>query len=316
MSYASLDVGSNSIRLLVGNVIGGRVVPFVYERVTTRLASGLSSGTGALGDEQMHRTLSALAGFRSIVDAQGVRSIKAAGTSALRSASNSREFLGRALAETGFEISVITGEEEARLTALGVLSSLEGRLDPAVILDIGGGSTELVLVNQGKIELARTEPLGAVSLIERHIRSDPPAMTEIVSLEAECASASSRFREAFAPLIKARKVPMIGTAGTMTTLASMDMALDRYERDMVNGHSIELGRLRALHDKISLMKLSDRRTLRGLEPDRADLIIAGLTLTINIMDYLDFNSLRISDAGLLEGLLIDLVREVGNKHHK
>lgn len=314
MLYASLDVGSNSVRLMAGDVVGGRVVPLLYKRVTTRLASGLSE-TGALGDEQMRRTLSALAEFRRIIYAQGVRHVYAAGTSALRDASNSREFLDLVRTETGFDIAVITGEEEARLTALGVSAGLEG-LKTALIVDIGGGSTELVLINQGSIELARTEPVGAVRLIERHIRSDPPAKAELARLEAECAEVSGRFREAFGHMIGNRNVSMVGASGAMTTLAMMDMGLERYEHDRVHGHMIDLARLRSLHDRIAFMTLSDRRALRGLEPDRADLIIAGLTLTISIMDYLGFSSLKISDAGLLEGLLIDLCRGVENKHNK
>ncbi len=299
MPYAVLDLGSNSVRLLIGEVIRGRIAPKLYERAVTRISAGMAS-TGMLGEGPMHRTLEVLRGFRRIIEAEGATLSDAAGTSALREAGNSAEFLERARAETGIAIRVISGEEEARLTALGVVSSLEP-MPSAMIADIGGGSTEMALMRGRELIASISEPVGAVGLIERHIKSDPPARAELDSLRAECEAAATRFRAALgAPEPGMR---LVGTAGTMSTIAAMDLGLGRYERDRVHGHTVALGRIREMFGRTTAMPLRERLLIKGLEPGRTDLIMAGLTLTICLMETFGFKDLLISDSGLLEGLL-------------
>ena len=302
MSYAVLDLGSNSVRLLIGNVIDGRCAPKLYERAVTRISVGLSA-TGLLGEGPMRRTLEVLRGFRRITEAEGATVSDAVGTSALREAGNSAAFLERVRAETGFEVRVISGEEEASLTALGVVASL-GPMPSAMIVDIGGGSTEMAIVRGHQLVASISEPVGAVGLIERHIKSDPPARAELESLRAECDAAALRFRGALgAPEPGMR---LVGAAGTMSTIAAMDLGLVRYERDRVHGHVVTIGRLREIYRLITAIPLHERLLIKGLEPDRTDLIMAGLTLTICLMETFGYRDLMISDAGLLEGLLTNM----------
>ena len=311
MPYAALDVGSNSVRLLVGDVAGGRPSPRLYERVATRLSAGLDA-TGALGEAPMQRTIEALRGFRRIVEAEGASVINAAGTSALREASDANAFLDRVKAETGFDVRVISGLEEARLTALGVVAALDPMPAAALILDIGGGSAEMALLKGSDLIASVTEPVGAVRLIERHIKSDPPARAELDALRAECDAAARRFRDALWPESVPLGPRLIGTAGTMTTIAAMDLGLERYERRRIHGHTASVGRLREIWGRITAVPLRERQLIKGLEPDRSDLIMAGLTLTICLMETFGLEDLLISDSGLLEGLLIEIPRGVGN----
>lgn len=292
-------MGSNSIRLLIGTVRDGRITPVLYERRATRLASGLSS-TGRLGDEAMSHTLDAVEAFKRICQTHKVGSIDAAATSALRQASNSAEFLSLVKARTGVDVTVISGEAEAGLTALGVVMALDIN-GPALIVDIGGGSTEVVHWHEGRIARALSEPVGAVGLIERNIKSDPPAMAELAALRAECVRAAMKFRG----LISEKpSSALIGTAGTMTTIAAIDLGLDVCEHGRVHGHEVAIDRLRAIEARLAGMSLYGRAQIKGLEPQRADLIMAGITLTIAIMEVFSYKRLVVSDAGLLEGLLI------------
>jgi exopolyphosphatase/guanosine-5'-triphosphate,3'-diphosphate pyrophosphatase len=307
MPLASVDVGSNSIRLLVGEVARGRVIRGTHDRAVTRLAGGLS-GTGLLREAGMAETLRALGRFAELIKAGGARRARAVGTSALREAANAGEFLRQVLLETGLAVEVISGQREGELSARGVLSSI-GDMPSSLVMDMGGGSTELMACAGRKVLKRMTAPVGVVKLFERHLVSDPPSGGELRSLDGDIERVVSGLKEKAWAFVKAGTV-LIGTAGTATTLASMDLGLGRYEPERVHMHEIPLGRLHELAGMLGSLPLKERMRLRGLEPSRADLIIPGIRLTIKLMEGLGFRSILISDHGLLEGVLLELAEEV------
>ncbi len=303
MPLASIDIGSNSIRLFIGDVKDGRILHIRYERAVTRLASGLTEG-GLLRKPNTEKTLSVLKGFLEITKAYKVSAIKAVGTSALREAQNAGDFLKRVSAETGLEVEVITGRREAGLTALGVMASLEKKVPPFIV-DIGGGSTEWILSDGKKVLSCGSQPVGVVKLHERHIRSDPPSPPEIASMNKELKDAATAVAKEAGGLIH-EDTTFIGTAGTATTVAAIDLGLEEYAWQKVHMHEIGIGRLIELRDMLTALPLRERLKTKGLEPGRADLIIPGIHFIISLMQTLGRDRLTVSDHGLLEGALIEL----------
>jgi len=305
MVLASIDVGSNSVRLLIGEVRGRVIKVLFMDRVVTRLAGGLSVSS-MLGDREMQMTLEVLEGFRRRAWVLGARAIKAVATSAIREARNSEEFLKDVFLKTGLEIEVISGDIEAELTVLGVLSGLN--VSSALIVDIGGGSTEWAYSKDGRILSKGSIPTGVVKLYERHIHSEPPSRADIMSLDLEIDEAASLIKNTAGVLEP--DTEFIATAGTASTLASLDLSIERYDRDLIHNHRIYIDRLKEISQKLISLNIKERATLRGLEPSRADLIIPGINFTIKIMEKFSFEKVTISETGLLEGALLNLAKEV------
>jgi len=303
MVFGVVDVGSNTLRLLVAEVSPGGLRPLRYERVITRLARGAGE-SGRISPEAAEKSMEALKKFAGIIRGHGVEKTWCVGTSALREAGNSSEFLEKARLETGLEIEVVSGEREAGLTARGVLSSIE-RPPAFLIIDIGGGSTEYIFsAGSGGLEHL-TVPVGVVKMAEAHMRSDPPSEGELMAIRAEADRVSDMLREK-APQGERGGARLIGTAGTANTLAAIDLGLGRFDRLRVHGHVMTLERLNELASRLSALPLSERARVRGLEPERADLIIPGIILTISHMEALGFGEILISSAGLLEGMALEL----------
>lgn len=307
MLLSSIDVGSNTIRLLIGRVENRKITRLRTGMVITRLAAGIGE-TGLLNADNMEKSISVLKAFSDIISAYGISHIRAVGTSALREAGNSEEFMRRVLSETGINIEVISGEEEAELTAKGVLFDLEKR-DESFIVDIGGGSTEWIFCRNSSPAEMGTIPTGVVKLFDNHIKSDPPSKDDILSLKKESDTVLSGLKTQMGHLINSSTV-FIGTAGTITTLASIDIGLESYGNEKVHRHNISLEKLYDISERLISIPLSERKKMIGLEPERADLIIPGLLFTINIMELFGFDNILVSDDGLLEGSLIKLSERV------
>jgi exopolyphosphatase/guanosine-5'-triphosphate,3'-diphosphate pyrophosphatase len=291
--------------MLIGGVSEGRVLHRRYEREVTRLAGGIMK-TGRLDEKAVEKTVKILKGYSEIIRNASVTDVLCVGTSALREAENSMEFLLQARHETGLDVKVITGDEEARLTALGVLSSLE-LVGDVFLADIGGGSTEIILIREGRIAESFSAPIGVVKLLESHIKTDPPSGDELRRLDMDSEKAANEMRERVERI--SGDTSFVATAGTATTLASIDLGLSSYDRNRVHGHKISIERLYEMSNMLTSLKLEERRRLRGLESSRADLIITGIKLTIKIMEILGVHSVLISDDGLLEGALLKLSQE-------
>ena len=293
---AAIDAGSNAVRMLVAEVSGaggGRFHRLRYERRTTRLAEDIER-TGNLSPESMERTVFALRDYRRILASYPVSGLRAVGTSAIREAANGGLFIGRVLEETGIRLEAISHEEESRLSAMGVTGFLD--ISRSFILDIGGGSTEWMIAEGRKLLRSGSIPVGVVKLLELHGED---------GLRGRIEATARKLKEAVGPL-PAGAVFVI-TGGAASTAASIDLGLARYEHEKVHGHEMDIPRLREIYRRLEPMTPDERKTVPGLEPDRADLIVPGLGLIINIMGEFGLQRLVASDTGLPEGLVLEIL---------
>jgi len=306
MKLAAIDIGSNTIRLLVASVDGGRIRPIRHEREATRLASGLHE-KGLIDRSRLSATIKALSRFDSIVRAEGARRLIVAATSVFRESLNSQASVSAIEKATGLSVDVLSGEDEAEIMARGVLSGFDG-IGKGILFDIGGGSTEFIATNGDNILYTRSYPVGVVRMLEEAVHDDPPSESDIRRIDDYASRAVNNASEMFLEYAGPESV-LIGTAGTATTLASLDLGLETYDWQRVHGHVLSLLRLRDLEAVIGSVSLDNRKKIKGMEQERADLIIAGTRLTIRIMEALGFEQMTVSDFGLLEGLVIKLFME-------
>jgi exopolyphosphatase/guanosine-5'-triphosphate,3'-diphosphate pyrophosphatase len=302
---AAIDLGSNTIRLLVADADAGTGLrPVHAEQVVARLGQGLAR-TGRLDADAIERALAAVARYRELARAHGAARILVVATAAVRQAENPEALLGRLAAGGAAEVRVATGDEEARLTLLGVLSGLPAAAGRTAVLDIGGGSTELVVAEGARPAAVVSVPVGVVALAERFLRADPIDRTEYVACAAYVAGRlAADAWPAVRPLAPRR---LVGTAGTITTLAALDLALPAYDPARVQGHRLTRPRIEALLARLGALPVAERARLPALEPGRADLIVPGIALTLGVLDGLGLAELTVSDAGLREGILLDAV---------
>jgi len=301
---ASVDVGSNSVRLLAATVSDGAIGKVALNlRATTRLSQGLRPG-GRLMREAADRTVRVLKDYAERLKAAGVAGVSVVGTEALRVAADREAFVARVLDETGLMVEVISGEEEARRTLLGIRAGVGGLvgLAPKLLVDIGGGSTELTYTADWRSFKAISLPIGAVSLYERFLLDDPPKSSDVRDLEAASFGALRTLNEL---VPKGESPVMVGTAGTITTLAAVDLAMDVYDPAKVTGHKIGRETVGRLLARFCGLPKESRRLLAGLEPGREDIILSGTALLGVIMDVAKSDWLVVSDYGLREGNLID-----------
>jgi exopolyphosphatase/guanosine-5'-triphosphate,3'-diphosphate pyrophosphatase len=307
--YASIDVGSNTLRLLIGSFKNGRLIDICYKRAITRLGTGVNQ-TGKLQDINIAASLEVLKEFSSLISTHRVKHVKAVATSALREASNSDIFIERASAQTGILIEVISGEKEAELTLTGILSSLPESFarHPLLIFDIGGGSTEWIISKDKHPVDIGSIPVGVIKLAGSYIKTDPVTETDLAALNREIVSYLYTLKAKINSFID-KETRLIGTAGTFTTIASIDLGLETYSREKVHLLSLPIRRLLAMSKRLLSLPLEKRKKVRGLEPERADLIIPGLQFTINIMEIFNIHELTVNEYGLLEGLLFNMLKK-------
>lgn len=301
---AAIDMGTNSFLLTVAEVVGGEILEVLEDHmIVVRLGQGVAEA-GVLAEEAMVRGIDALRDFRARCDHWGIapEAVRTAGTSALREAANRDEFAARALAETGFQVRVIPGQEEALLSFRGALSSLApgdaGEMTAPCLLDIGGGSTELVWANGSE---RYSMPLGVVRARERHLVSDPPTTAECEALVDEVKAQLEALPSLPSP------APLIAVAGTPTTLVAIAEEIDiskGYDGSLIHGKSLDIATIQALTARLCAMDLEDRKGVTGLHPQRADLIIGGALILSTVLVILAQTAVLVSDRGLRYGLLL------------
>jgi exopolyphosphatase/guanosine-5'-triphosphate,3'-diphosphate pyrophosphatase len=257
----------------------------------------------------MEASLSALKRFASILAEYHVAQFRAVATSALREASNADRFIQIVFAETGIRIDVITGEREAELTLKGLLASFPysnfSRPESVFIVDIGGGSSECIAYRDNHVVFMQSVPVGVIKLAAKFLKSDPPSQKDIRDMDTEILSVLSSLHTEIRDAVDQR-TQFIGTSGTFSTLASVDLGLTSYSREKLHMHAIPLSRLQDMSRRLISLPLKERKNIPGLEPERADLIIPGLHFTINTMRLLHFSTLRVSEYGILEGVLLEI----------
>jgi exopolyphosphatase / guanosine-5'-triphosphate,3'-diphosphate pyrophosphatase len=304
---AALDIGTNSIRCIVAEgEPSGRFRVLDDEKATVRLGEGLAS-TGELSQSSMERGLEALSRMRKIVDSYRVGGIEAVATSAVRSATNGQAFIEAALRETGIEISVISGEEEGALAALSAANEFDLGGTSYGVVDLGGGSVEIVVAFGSHPEEIVTLDLGAVILTERFLRSDPPSKGEYDRLRRHVRGALRDKLPNPPPAVRF----LVGSGGTVNALGNMAMAMRRERYPSVQGY--ELFHADVVHLLAGLRHADpkERRKFPGLHEDRADIIVAGVAVVDAVMRHLGVNLLKVNERGVREGLILRGLRRHG-----
>ena len=304
---AGVDIGTLTCRLLIADLSpGGRLMEVRSERRILRLGEGVDR-TKQLNVEAMDRVIQCLMEWREIIDASHVDAGTAVATSAVRDAENRDEFLDRVKRETGFEVELISGEEEARRTLLGIRSGLPVGVTDVLALDIGGGSTEFILDRPGQNPVERSIDVGVVRLCERLLHHDPPTEEEVRKARE---LVTREMKTAVADMGNYDTATFVGTAGTITSLAAMAQKLPAYEPARIHNYRLQLDIIRELEHTLLSRKKADRVGLPGLEVGREEVIVAGAIIIRTIMETLGMSNVLVSDLGLREGVLIQLLQRV------
>ena len=306
--HASIDIGSNTLRLLVASPpadmdAGQPWQEIAYKHFIVRLGEGLHH-TGRLSDAGMDRAIEALKSFKSTIDEHDVATehIFAVATAAVREAENGPEFQQRVADELGIQINIIDGDTEAATSLVGAASVLYPHTRKEMLLfDIGGGSTEFIRVNDGTIVDAISRKLGVVRLIEAYLHSDPPSSEDFRAMKKSVNEHLAAVEEHWHGSGNHIPASMVGTAGTVTTLAAVELNLFPYDAEKVNNHLISRASFEKLRDRLLSMNHEQRQNIPTIEAGRADLIIGGLAIIEAMMERWNYNNFITVDAGLLEG---------------
>jgi exopolyphosphatase/guanosine-5'-triphosphate,3'-diphosphate pyrophosphatase len=279
-----VDLGTNSTRLLVADVADGRVVELHRETRITRLGEGVDAGRRLL-PAAVARVHACLADYRRTLDEVGAERTLAIATSAVRDAENGAAFLAELGSRYGLGTCLLSGDEEARLARRGVGSGRE--LEPrTLIVDVGGGSTELVLD-----ELHTSLDVGSVRLTERFLHDDPPRRGEL----AACAAAVRALLPAWSP------AAAIGVAGSVTTIAALDLGLEAYDPERVHGHVLSVAAVEEQLARLAALTVAQRRALPAMEPERAPVIVGGAIVLAEVVRRYTLAAVEVSERDLLDG---------------
>jgi exopolyphosphatase/guanosine-5'-triphosphate,3'-diphosphate pyrophosphatase len=317
-TYGALDLGTNNCRLLIARPAeDGFVVIDAFSRVV-RLGEGLAA-SGRISDGAMDRAVAALAVCAEKLKRRHVSLARSVATEACRRAVNGRQFVERVRRETGICLEIISPEEEARLAMLGCHRLLEPGDGPALIFDIGGGSTELILIDTDddgppRIKCWWSAPWGVVSLTESEGRDFADADERLAAYGRMKERVRHAFRR-FAELLPPRdgNIRLLGTSGTVTTLASVHLALPCYDRRAGDGLMMPVDSMRAVNHKLSRMSFAERSELPCIGHERADLVVAGCAILEAIMDIWPAQTLGVADRGIREGILRSLMAKDGHR---
>jgi exopolyphosphatase/guanosine-5'-triphosphate,3'-diphosphate pyrophosphatase len=306
MRLAAIDLGSNTVHLLVADAGAGgadwRVVE--SDQRVTRLGEGLTA-SGRLGVAPAERTTNVVVEYVARARAAGAERIGIVATSAVREAANQAEFVAMLERATGERVRVISGEEEAALTLAGVLHGLRGPLDGSTLLfDIGGGSTEYLVARAGAAVAAVSLRLGVVDLAERYPFPARVDWTRYQALQDEVVGRLAR--ELPPAILTSRPARIVGTAGTVTALAALDLGLATYDRTRIQGHTLQHAAVERLLQRLGDLTAVERGALPCLEPGRADLIVPGTAVVLATLATFGAGSLVVSDAALREGVVLQL----------
>ncbi|SKA11015.1 exopolyphosphatase / guanosine-5'-triphosphate,3'-diphosphate pyrophosphatase [Selenihalanaerobacter shriftii] len=291
---AAIDIGTNSTRLLIGRLLEtGQIRPLVTELRTTRLGDGVDASRSLKG-EAMNRVIKALKEYKELINQQKLDKVRVVATSAVRDSSNQREFIKKVKIETGLEVDVISGEEEAELSYLGVIKGLSNSLlDANLVIDIGGGSTEFIFGSKNEIKERRSIDVGAVRMTEKF--EEVEQRRDLIV--RELFSITERFQN--------KSKILLGVGGTITTLAAIDQNLAIYNRNKVHGYSLGFPTVKKIFLDLKAKTISERKKVTGLQPKRADIIVAGIQILLEIMERLGKKEVVVSESDILDGIIYE-----------
>lgn len=303
MRIGAIDIGSNSTRLLVAELVDGRLRELDRDSTVTRLADGVD-GNGALSGAAIDRVHAALLGYAERIERAGCDRAGGIATSAVRDAANGADFVRQMSDAIGIGIEVIPGDREAQLTFAGASSG--DALDPtaqSLVVDIGGGSTEFIIGQNGELKFQVSTQLGAVRQSERHLSSDPPTAAELAALGKEI----SEVIAANVPgELRSTTTNAIAVAGTPTVLASVDQRLAVFDPWKVHGYAITAEACARMLAELAALPLAERRAVTGLHPDRAPTIVAGAAILSATLGAFGLDAATVSEHDILYGLGLQL----------
>jgi exopolyphosphatase/guanosine-5'-triphosphate,3'-diphosphate pyrophosphatase len=296
MRVGAVDLGTNSTRLLVADVANGCVTEVVRRLAITRLGEGVDRRQRLLpaAIDRVHRVLD---GYAREAAALGAVRVLAVATSAVRDASNGSDFLGGLGARYGWETRLLDGEEEAETTFRGITSDRSLGADTLVV-DIGGGSTELLVGGPTGVSFAKSLQVGCVRLTERFLASDPPTAGEL--------EAAAAYVRTLLPALTARTA--IGVAGTVTTVAAIDLGLDAYDPVRIHGHRVSSAAVDRVLADLSALPLAEREGVPGLEPARAPVIVGGIVALREVIAHYRLEEIEASERDILHGAALEAAR--------
>jgi len=286
---AAVDLGTNSTRLLVADVDGGELEEVSRRLTITRLGEGVDSRRRLL-PVPIARVRNCLADYRRELESLGAERTLAIATSAVRDAENGEAFLGEIEWSYGFETRLLAGTDEAAMMIRGVTAG-RAALDDALVVDIGGGSTELVLAEAGDVAFSRSLDVGCVRITERFLRSDPPSRPELAG--------AGTYVRSLLPRLEAKRA--IGVAGTVTTLATLDLGDAEYDPARTHGHRLALSSVEAQLERLAAMTTEERLSVPGIEPGRAPVIVAGIVVLREVMNAYGLDEIEASERDILHG---------------
>lgn len=303
--YCVIDIGTNSIRMLIAKIENGNIIYSKKALEMTRMGEGVDK-TKELSSAAINRSINALRKFKTEAQKEGIDKINAIATSAVRDAVNRDEFLRRAKYEIDLDIEVISGEREAELGFMGVVNGINEDVDNLLVIDIGGGSTEFIFGNDRGIKYSKSLNVGAVRMTDKHVANDPITDKEMASMTSDIRCILSQILN---EINEFGKVYAIGIGGTATTLAAIDQGLKIYDRDKVHNYELKIDEIQKLIEKFESLNNDQRKKIKGLQPKRADIILAGSNILYEILTALGIETIRISDFDNLEGYIFKKIEE-------
>lgn len=301
MRAAAIDVGTNSTRLLVAEECPGGFRPLERRLRITRLGQDVDRRR-VLSPEALRRTLAVVADYAAVCGEYGVEALRVTGTSAVRDAANKDDFLRGVAALTGVRPEILTGEQEGFATFTGAVSDLAGP-GPFVVVDIGGGSTELIYGDTAPEHIVSLD-IGCVRMLEKHIGSDPPRPAELEAVRSE---ADARLAEAAGKLGAPAGTRLIGVAGTVTQLAALKSGTRVYDPEVTHHMVLSHGDVRRLLRRLASLPLERRKRVRALEEGRADVIVPGAVILLAVMEAFDAPEVTVSEKDILDGLILEML---------
>ncbi len=302
-AIASVDLGTNSTRVLVGRPTGAGLEILDRRSTITRLGQGVGA-SGRLAPEAVERTLDCLRGYRELLDRHGVERVRVAATSASRDAANRDEFFGAVEALIGTRPELLSGDEEGRLSFRGATGELDPASGPFLVVDIGGGSTEFI-AGTDRVEGVMSVDIGCVRLTEKFLHHDPPQPEEL----SACISLTDAYLDDVVREIPAAAEArtLVGLAGTVTTVAAVELGLETYDRDRIHHFHLTREAAEDVFRTLAIESRADRVHNPGLEEARADVIVGGCCVLVALFRRLGFDEMIVSEADILDGLALSLL---------
>ena len=305
MKIGTIDIGTNSMRLLIAEYKEGKIVNRKKYVNTTRIGQGVDSN-GYITNEAIERNINALVEFSNICKEENCKEVYCMGTSALRDSKNKELFIKLAKDKANINVDIISGEKESNLGFMGVLQGVEN-LEDILVIDIGGGSTEFIIGNKNGIRFAKSENVGALRMTEKFLKQDPINENEFKNMSDFI---YEEIKDTLKYIEKDGVQKIVGIGGTITSLSAINQEMESYSMDKIHNSKITLSEIELILQNLKKMTLNDKKTLKGLQPKRADIITAGVEILYTIMKNIEIDEIIVSEYDNLEGLMCQNIKNM------